>query len=133
MLSIEFIMTPNPHTLKANHTIAEAFALMEQKHIRHIPVVDDNEKLVGIVSQRNLLAHYNDLDKTLDQVLTSDVVTITLEHNVRHAALMMEKHKIGCLPVIKAQKVVGIITDSDYLAVAINLLEQIELDDPSEL
>jgi len=49
---------------------------------------------------------------------------------LRSAALFLEKHRIGCLPVMDNEKICGIITDTDFVAVAINLLEQIEAAEP---
>jgi len=57
-------------------------------------------------------------------VITS--VTVDARASLRQAALFIEKHKIGCLPVVRDRKLMGIITDTDFVAVAINLLEQLE-------
>ena len=55
---------------------------------------------------------------------------VDINASLRHAALFLEKHQIGCLPVLDDEKLVGIITDTDFVAVAINLLEQIEETEP---
>jgi CBS domain-containing protein len=62
--------------------------------------------------------------------MVTDVATVDLNASLRHAALFLEKHKIGCLPVLDDDKLVGIITDTDFVAVAINLLEQLEETEP---
>jgi CBS domain-containing protein len=58
--------------------------------------------------------------------MVRNVATINEHASVRQAALFLEKHRIGCLPVVSSGKLVGIITDTDFVAVAINLLEQLE-------
>ena len=55
-----------------------------------------------------------------------------MERSLRQAALFLERHKIGCLPVVTNGKLKGIITDTDFVGVAINLLEQIEDTEPVE-
>ena len=58
--------------------------------------------------------------------MTADVATVSPEAGLREAALYLQKHKFGCLPVVKSGALVGIITESDFVEVAINLLEIIE-------
>ena len=62
--------------------------------------------------------------------MVKDVATVDINASLRQAALFLEKHQIGCLPVMGDGKLVGIITETDFVAVAINLLEQIESTEP---
>jgi CBS domain-containing protein len=62
--------------------------------------------------------------------MATDLATVDERASPRQAALFLEKHKIGCLPVVSDGKLRGIITDTDFLAVAINLLEQLEDSEP---
>jgi CBS domain-containing protein len=140
MFSIEAIMSTNLITLNPSATLAEARTLMHEHRIHHIPVVKD-EKLVGLVTLTNVLAatdsflrdpqnriHANEI--SISDTMVSDVATVDVNASLRHAALFIERHKIGCLPVLDGEKLVGIITDTDFVAVAINLLEQIEETEP---
>ena len=140
MFSIEAIMSTNLITVTPSATLAEARALMHENKIHHIPVVDD-EQLVGLVTLTNVLAatdsflrddqtriHANEIG--IGDAMVTDVATVDLNASLRHAALFMERHKIGCLPVLDDGELVGIITDTDFVAVAINLLEQIEETEP---
>lgn len=140
MFSIESIMSTNLITVAPSATLAEARALMQDNRIHHIPVVD-NEKLVGLVTLTNVLAatdsflrdqknriHANEI--SIADAMVLDVATVDINASLRHAALFLEKHSIGCLPVMDSDKLVGIITDTDFVAVAINLLEQIEETEP---
>jgi CBS domain-containing protein len=140
MFSIEAIMSTNLITVAPSATLAEARALMHDNRIHHIPVLDD-DRLVGLVTLTNVLAatdsflrdpknriHANEIP--VEDAMVTDVATVEVHASLRHAALFVEKHKIGCLPVMDDDKLVGIITDTDFVAVAINLLEQIEETEP---
>lgn len=140
MFSIEAIMSTNLITLAPQSTLAEARTLMHDKRIHHIPVID-NGKLVGLVTLTNVLAatdsflrdpknriHANEI--SVEDAMVREVATVELNASLRQAALFIEKHKIGCLPVMNNDKLVGIITDTDFVAVAINLLEQLEESEP---
>ncbi len=140
MFSIDAIMSTNLITLPPDATLAEARTLMHDNRIHHIPVVD-GERLVGLITLTNVLAatdsflrddnsriHANDIG--IRDAMVTDVATVDINASLRHAALFLEKHKIGCLPVLDDEKLVGIITDTDFVAVAINLLEQLEETEP---
>jgi CBS domain-containing membrane protein len=62
--------------------------------------------------------------------MVTKVATVDESASLRQAALFLEKHRIGCLPVVSEEKLVGIITDTDFVGVAINLLEQLEEFEP---
>ena len=140
MFSIEAIMSTNLITVEPSSTLAEARSLMHDKRIHHIPVVEDG-KLKGLVTLTNVLAatdsflrdpknriHANEI--LVKDAMVTDVATVEVHASLRSAALFIEKHKIGCLPVMKGEELVGIITDTDFVAVAINLLETIEETEP---
>lgn len=130
-MTIEEIMTPDPITLDQNATMDHAAEVMQQHRIRHIPVVDDANKLIGLVTQRDLLAASGKGSRVAD-VMRKKVVSINENAELRSAAIEMQQAKIGCLPVLRGKELIGIITDSDYVALAINLLEQLESMDPPE-
>jgi CBS domain-containing membrane protein len=142
MFSIEAIMSTNLITVPPSATLAEARTLMQKNRIHHLPVMED-KKLVGLLALTNVLAatdsflrddrnriHANEI--IVGDVMVTDVATVNVNARLRQAALFLEKHQIGCLPVIDDGDVVGIITDTDFVAVAINLLEQIEATEPFE-
>lgn len=136
------IMTPTPLTLEPSASLADARELMYEKRIRHIPIVQD-QSLLGLISQRDVLAaeHSSLLniepEKRLDneksvrvsEFMKINLVTIDPHASIRQAALYIQKHKLGCLPVVENDVLVGIITDSDFVNVAINLLELAEEQD----
>ena len=140
MFTIEAIMSTNLITVPPSATLAEVRSLMHEHRIHHIPVVEDGE-LVGLVTLTNVLAatdsvlrdsdsriHANEIG--VEDAMVNDVATVELNASLRQAALFLERHQIGCLPVVNGSKLIGIITDTDFVAVAINLLEQIEESEP---
>jgi CBS domain-containing protein len=140
MFSIEAIMSTNLITVSPSATLAEARTLMQDNRIHHIPVVE-GDQLVGLITLTNVLAatdsflrddtsriHANEIG--IKDAMVTDVATVDINASLRHAALFLEKHKIGCLPVLDDEKLVGIIKDTDFVAVAINLLEQLEESEP---
>ena len=140
MFSLDTIMSTDLITLTPEATLAEARALMQSNRIHHLPVLDD-EELVGLVTLTNVLAATDSFlrdsesrihaaDIRAKDVMITDIATIDERASLRQAALFIEKHSIGCLPIVTDGKLRGIITDTDFVAVAINLLEQIESTEP---
>lgn len=130
MFQVRDIMTQHPHTLKPTDTVATAHALMVQSDIRHIPIVDSQEHVLGIITDRDLLLAREgtpgngsiDAD-AIEKYMHTQISTISSRAGLKEAALYMQKHHIGCLPVLHEQKLIGIITDSDFVSIAINLME----------
>ncbi|MGF1688118.1 CBS domain-containing protein [Photobacterium japonica] len=145
MFTVADMMTPHPYTLSASHTLADAKRLMDEHHIHHIPITDKDNALVGLVSQRDILAAQ---ESSLERLSTSPLITaldIPLENamhrdlrsvsplaGLKDAALYMQKYRIGCLPIVSHNELVGIITDTDFVSIAINLLEIQEEVEPVE-
>ncbi len=131
MITIDELMTSKPFTLSENDSVEDARRIMTEKHIRHIPITDDNKKLLGLVTQRDVLeATHPDADNSnikLSDIMIRDVSVIHQSSSVRQAAIFLRSHKYGCLPVVSNNRLVGIITDTDFIDIAINLLEQVEI------
>jgi len=136
MITIDELMTSDPFTLSGDDTLNDARKIMTEKHIRHIPVIDNDKTLIGLITQRDVLeasnpdseqqASNNDGIK-LSDIMIRNVSTIHTSDSVRQAAIFLQTHKYGCLPVVSDDGLVGIITDSDFIDIAINLLEQVEI------
>ncbi len=143
MISIDEFMTPNPFTLKKSDPIEAAWKIMTEKRIRHIPIVDNDDQVLGLVTQTDVLAASKPIsssksienkvssntDITISDIMIDDVAVIHPSENLRQAGLYMQSHKHGCLPVVSKKRLVGIITDSDFITIAVNLLEQSDLQD----
>lgn len=141
MMNLDMIMSTELVTVKPEDTLATAREIMHDKKIHHLPVLNSNEDLVGLVTLTNVLAATDSFLRDDDNrihaseiivgdIMVRDVVTVNQNASLRQAALFLEKHRIGCLPVITDGKLQGIVTDTDFVAVAINLLEQIESTEP---
>ena len=143
MFSIDAIMSTDLVTLTPEATVADARGLMHTNRIHHLPVVDGDGKLVGLVTLTNVLAatdsflrdpenriHANEL--MVKDIMVTDIATIDEHASLRQAAMFIEKHKIGCLPIVTKGELRGIITDTDFVGVAINLLELAEETEPDE-
>lgn len=142
MFSIEAIMSTDLITLPPDATVAEARRLMHTNRIHHLPVVDE-DNLVGLVTLTNVLAatdsflrdsenriHANEV--LVKDIMVTDIATIDEHASLRQAALFIEKHNIGCLPIVTKGRLRGIITDTDFVGVAINLLELAEETEPMD-
>ncbi|MFB9214765.1 CBS domain-containing protein [Vibrio sinaloensis] len=145
MIKVEDMMTRNPHTLLRSHNLADAKHLMEALDIRHVPIIDADRKLLGVVSQRDVLAAQESslqklpenqsytLNTPLFEVMKTSIMSVAPQAGLKESAIYMQKHKVGCLPVVEKGQLVGIITDSDFVAIAINLLELQEEVEPEEI
>lgn len=142
MLSVAEIMTNNPHTLGPDDSLAQARQLMSEHHIRHVPIVSGTS-LVGVVSQRDVLAAGDssvlnesgadpatERHVALSSIMTTPVQTVDVSASLRGTAMQLLQQRMGCLPVMENEELVGIITDSDFVAIAINLMEQLEQTEP---
>ncbi len=143
MMSLDMIMSTDLKTISPGEDLAAARTLMHDNRIHHLPVVDDDEKLVGLLTLTNLLAATDSILRDTDSrmhaaeisvkdIMVTEVATVDEHASLRKAALFLEKHRIGCLPVVTDGSLRGIITDTDFVGVAINLLEQIEDSEPVE-
>ena len=138
MITVNEIMSAKVITLKASDSLSTARELMKEEDIRHIPIVDDNHFPVGIVTHRDILRaldseidsnHEQSSDKNsilLEQIMSQKISYVRPSDPLRVAGLKLQKNKYGCLPVMDKDKLAGIITDSDFVDVAINLIEQVE-------
>lgn len=122
MILVRHIMTEAPKTLSPHRTIADAAGLMEQYDVGVIPLADEEGKLVGLVTDRDLvlrvIAKQRDpREMKLGDVATRNVITTTPDTNVSDARDLMAENKIRRLPVVKEGRLVGIVALGD-IAVA---------------
>lgn len=128
-------MTPNVFTVTLNDTIADTMALMREKRINRIPVVED-DRVVGLVTDGDLREispspattlsifelNYLVAKTTIKEVAVKHVITCTPDTKLEDAALLMREHKIGGLPVVEQGKLVGIITETDIFDAFLDIL-----------
>ena len=123
-------------TVPSDMPIHDALQLMRQESIRRLPVVNPQGKMIGIVSERDLLhAEPSDVTSlsvwelnyllariTVDEVMTREVITVHEDTPIEEAARIMADHKIGGLPVLRGEELVGIITETDLFKIFLELL-----------
>jgi CBS domain-containing membrane protein len=120
------VMTKEPITLSPNDNMIEARAIVRNRHIRHLPVVE-NGKLFGVISDRDIRraeGRHHVREAVLAHALKRKLVTASPEQRLSIVAVMMLDHKISCVPVVAGERLVGIITMSDLLDRCANTLWQ---------
>ena len=107
-------MIYDPVTIRRGSTVADALNMMKEYHIGGIPVVDEDRKLVGIVTNRDLRFEQNPL-RPIDEVMTKDDTVVTNQStNLEEAARILQQHKIEKLPVVDSDnRLVGLVTYKD--------------------
>ena len=119
----------NPVFVDENDSMKKAMDLLKERDIRHLPVLKDGEKLVGILTERDIKQAspspataleireiYYLIDKVkVKQIMTRRPYTISPTAPIEEAALTMRDKKIGCLPVVEEGRLVGILTETDIL------------------
>jgi CBS domain-containing protein len=130
-LQVGQFMTTDLFTVHPEDVVDLAASLMDWRHIRHVPVEDNDGKLVGLVSHRTLLRLVGQGMKgsksssvAVKDIMKLDPVTVTTSTPTLEAIELMRKQKVGCLPVVDAGRLVGIITERDLIRVAAMLFEK---------
>jgi acetoin utilization protein AcuB len=113
-------MTRLPVTVTGETTVQQALHTIEERQVRHLPVLDDNGALVGIVSEKELLRASS--GDSVEEIMTRDVITVTEYTALEEAARIMTDHRISSLPVVRDGKLVGIITETDLFQIFMELL-----------
>jgi CBS domain-containing protein/gamma-glutamylcysteine synthetase len=133
--TVEQFMSRDLFTVRPGDVLDLAASLMEWKHVRHVPVEDDLGHLVGLISHRDLLSMLATEKKRMAEdlsvadVMKTDLLTVTPETRTLDALCLMREQGIGCLPVCRDGKLVGLITAHDFLTVSTRLLEERLADD----
>jgi CBS domain-containing protein len=121
--TVEELMHTAVISLRANDTVANAREQMELAEIRHLPVVDAHNHVVGVVSDRDLRGPNVAAEERLARVMRHPPYTVRPNTPAHHAAALLWQHKIGALPVVATDgQLVGIVTVSDFLVVACHAL-----------
>ena len=122
-------MSPAPVTIETGADYKQAFGIMQEKNLHHLPVVDGSDGVVGIVTRRDLqiaAQHFHEAPVDIGDVMHTPVTTIPATAHLATAADQMIAHGIGCLPVTGdgGTELVGIITEIDMLKVLRKLLPE---------
>ncbi len=128
---VEQFMTTSLFTVHEDELVSMVAFLMDRKQIRHVLVEDDDHNLVGLVSYRSVLRLMADgYDPATDdpppvkRIMERDPVKVRPDTPTLEAIDLMRRHKVSCLPVVDGGKLVGIVSERDFLPVAYELLEE---------
>jgi CBS-domain-containing membrane protein len=130
MIAVESIMTRKVISINMDIILSDALELCSQNRIRHLPVLDEDKRLAGLVTDRDL--HYsisprigtiseNNSDRAtlslhVHRIMKREVIATSIEAPLAEVAQLMLTHRIGCLPVINGERhVIGIVTTADLL------------------
>jgi CBS domain-containing protein len=122
------LMTTDLFTVHDDDIVDLAASLMEWEHLRHVPVEDQEGRLLGLVTHRALMkvmtrGRAAAGSVTVGEIMERDPLTCTPETSTVEAIALMRKNKIGSLPVIKDGRLVGIVTEHDFFEISGHLLE----------
>ncbi len=122
------LMTRELFAIHPEDVIDLAASMMEWEHIRHVPVEDDDGKLVGLLSHRALLRTFarrkpDDPPPAVREVMNADPVTVTQDTSTLDAIALMRHKRVGCLPVVDGDTLIGIVTERDFMKMASRMLE----------
>ncbi len=128
-MRVEQFMTTDLITVHDDELVELVAKLMEWERIRHVPVEDHAHHLVGLVSYRDLLrvlgaGSGGAAPRAVSEVMKRELVTVAPGDDTLHAIALMREHRIGCLPVVKDGRLVGVVTEHDFMDIAAELLAQ---------
>ncbi|HBV42254.1 MAG TPA: hypothetical protein DEB43_06395 [Desulfovibrio sp.] len=140
MLSVQNYMTDSVYTIKPTDSLHDVKQLMEGAQIRHAPVVNSDGRFCGLVTHRDLLNHtisqLADIDEQtkteinqailVKDIMQTDIVCAAPELSIAEAGNLLLKLKYGCLPVVVGDILVGILTEADFIKIALSLLPKEE-------
>lgn len=122
---VEEIMNTSVPTLTPSHTINDAITLLKVKKIRHLPIINNEREVVGVVTDRDLkeatpstlqsVLHNDIYERPLEEIMTKNPITGHPLDFVEETASIFYDNRIGCLPIVSKGKLVGMITESDLL------------------
>jgi acetoin utilization protein AcuB len=125
-MRVENHMSHAPITLRDDTEYWKAFEIMQEKDLHHIPVVNENDKVVGILTRRDLKIagmHFGEANVEVSEVMHSPVVTVAPGELLVEATQQMIDNRIGGLPVLDTDgQLVGILTETDLLRALIDQL-----------
>jgi CBS domain-containing membrane protein len=127
--TVRDLMTDKVYTLKARENLETLYDLMDSRRVRHVPILDNDGELVGLVTDRDLsrtaLGAVEELPLSVERdilrrrrirdIMVTEPDTIEADAPLSDAAEMLLENKVGCLPVVEGLHLVGIITEADFV------------------
>ena len=129
---IHQIMATDLFTVHRDDPIHFVAHIMDWRNIRHLPVEDENGKLVGLVTSGTIIKHLGDTERIeenqnlVETIMVKEMVTAKPDTQITEALKLMIDHKIGCVPVTKDDRLVGLLTEHDFVKMTAKLLDEKE-------
>ncbi|PSQ86017.1 MAG: hypothetical protein BRD42_06670 [Bacteroidetes bacterium QS_3_64_15] len=137
--NVEDYMTTDLFTVHEEESIEFVARLMDWQKIRHVLVEDEQHRLVGLISHRTLLRHMAERKQRpeggmpVGDIMVEEPISVSPDRPTLEAVELMREHEIGALPIVREDRLVGIITEQDFIQIAGNLLDDtLGLDDEQE-
>lgn len=138
MITVKELMDDRVYSLRPTDTVYDARRLMVEKRVRHVPILELNGQFVGLITKHDILAlsvsDLADIDPNeraeiesnipLSEVMIKDVVVAEEQTNLLEAARFLLEQKHGCLPIFHQGELSGILTESDFVKLAVYLMEK---------
>ncbi len=128
--NVEDYMTTDLFTVHEEESIEFVARLMDWQKIRHVLVEDEQHRLVGLVSHRTLLRHMAERTERPEggvpvrHIMVEEPISVSPDRPTLEAVKLMREHEIGALPVVREDRLVGIVTEQDFIQIAGNLLDE---------
>jgi acetoin utilization protein AcuB len=123
MMQMLHVMTKHPETIGPDDLLSKAKEMMDAGNFRRLPVIQEG-RVIGILTERDIREHSGYLKSTkVDAAMKSPVVSVKSKASVEDAARLMLAHKIGGMPVVDNDKLVGVVTSTDMLRAFLNVIE----------
>lgn len=126
-VNIKGHMTKNLISIAQDRTIEEALMIMKSRHFRHLPVVDETNKIVGIVSDRDLYRGLSSEDRFVANVMVKNLLKVDIKTNIQDVVKNMIKLKASSFLITEDDVICGLITTEDMLYLLYDLLEKDEI------
>ncbi len=130
-MEVREVMTAPVHTLPANSSVQQAYEIMKGRAIRHLPIVDSNGGLLGMLSHRDVQSVVVEMDGEIivpsdsgvESIMTKDPMQVEPDSDIRVVLKALREHRFGAVSVTEAGRVVGIVSYVDLLDLLAQILD----------
>lgn len=111
-------------TVHINESIETALLIMKTHHFRHLPVVNDQKDIVGLISDRDLLFHFNEKDKKVLDIMKKHLISVDIKSEIKDVVEKIIENKISAILITQNEKICGIVTTEDMMRLLLKYLRQ---------
>ena len=123
------IMTTDLFTVMEDDLVEYVANIMDWRNIRHVPVENEAGEVTGLVCSKNLVRHFSKLnnngeEKSVKDIMCTEILSIGSDTSIMDAITLLRKNKIGCLPIVEQGRLVGIVTETDFVRVLGEVMQE---------